>query len=137
MARPMRTPTSRCVITCALDGDGAMQLATRPAAKANRIRMNEPPLVGGASRPHHPRFALSDLPDYPMRGRFEHSETAPNAFNRRNFRARAAPLNLRCLFAIRAPDLSRGRWAAPGRSDPQSQTRQRRSLEMRGRSGIY
>ena len=43
-----------------------------------------------------------------MRGRFDHSETVPNTFNRRNFRARAAPLNLRCLFAIRAPDISRG-----------------------------
>jgi hypothetical protein len=29
-----------------------------------------------------------------------------------------APLNLCGLFAIRAADLSRGRWAAPGRSDP-------------------
>src|SRR6478672_7854921 len=109
MARPMRTPTSRCVITCALDGDGAMQLATRPAAKANRMRMNEPPSLGWrrfAAAP--PTFCPLRLPDYPMRGRFEHSETTPNAFNRRNFRARAAPLNLRCLFAIRAPDLSRG-----------------------------
>src|SRR5262245_15036314 len=133
----MRTPTSRCVITCALDDDGAIKIATRPAAKANRMRMNEPPLVDGASKSLPPRFRPLRLADYPMRGGFEHSETAPNPFNRRNFRARAAPLNLRCLFAIRASDLSRGRWAAPGRSDPQSQTRQRRSLETRGRSGIY
>jgi acyl carrier protein len=43
----------------------------------------------------------------------------------RLLRAGPLPLNLRDLFAIRAPDLSRGRWAAPGRSDPHSPARQR------------
>src|SRR5262245_52438893 len=104
----MRTPTSRCVITCAFDNDGGMQIATRPAAKANRMRMNESPLVDGVSWSLHPAFWPSPTADYPMRGGSDHSETASNAFNRRNFRARAAPLNLRCLFAIRAADISRG-----------------------------
>src|SRR5712691_6035072 len=104
MARPMRTPTSRCVITCALDGDGAMQLATRPAAsKSNAHERTSLGWRRFAAAP--PAFFPLRWRDYPMRGRFDHSETAPNAFNRRNFRARAAPLNLRCLFAIRAPDL--------------------------------
>src|SRR5262245_32085309 len=97
----MRTPTSRCVITCAFDNDGGMQIATRPAAKANRMRMNESPLVDGVSWSLHPAFWPCPTADYPMRGGSDHSETASNAFNRRNFRARAAPLNLRCLFAIR------------------------------------
>src|SRR6516162_11713456 len=61
MARPMRTPTSRCVITCALDGDGAIELATRPAAKANRMRMNESPLVDGYRGRSTPRFGPLQL----------------------------------------------------------------------------
>src|SRR5262249_47908929 len=97
----MRTPTSRWVITCAFDNDGGMQIATRPAAKANRMRMNESPLVDGVSWSLHPAFWPSPTADYPMRGATDHRKTASNAFTRRNFRARAAPLNLRCLFAIR------------------------------------
>src|SRR6516162_4976370 len=57
----MRTPTSRCVITCAFDNDGGMQIATRPAAKANRMRMNESPLVDGASWSLHPAFGPLQL----------------------------------------------------------------------------
>src|SRR5262245_34618091 len=45
-----------------------------------------------------------------------------NMLDRRRFPARAPPLNLGPHFAIRARDLSLGKWAAPGRSDPQSQT---------------
>jgi hypothetical protein len=60
-------------------------------------------------------------------------EIQPNAFNRRNFRAIELALPLRYT----GKPTSGGGDGPSGASDPQSQTRRRRSLETRDRSGIY
>src|SRR6266702_7719679 len=112
MVRPMRTPTSRCVTTCA--SDGTAQAATRAAAKPARMDMNEPP---------HCRRRGGAVASRVAAGARWRERTRPAlliAINGVNVLETCAyggpPLNLRRLFAIRARNRragETGRWAIP------------------------
>src|SRR5712692_3910138 len=81
IASPMRTPTSRCVITCACDDDRHAHAVNRPATKANRTDMNEPPsnlqpsATGALSLA--PGFGRVRIQDYVMPAIFDDAEMAP------------------------------------------------------------
>jgi acyl carrier protein len=91
--------------------------------------MIEPPLTvifcGGAAGSLRPVSASPGTRDYVTPGAFDSTSIASNAFSSRNFLVRPPPLNWRPVFAIRAPDLSRGEMGRPAAIRPAIAQRRR------------